>query len=99
MHNRINRFNYRCPRCNSQDILEFEDFFSCNKCNLVWYKVILGEIDIENILARQELKGMCDAFNDEDYGDITPFPRIPPNSPGPVGGVVIQEKIADKKKE
>lgn len=65
MDNPVKRIKFICPRCKSEDILEFEDFISCNKCDLDFDKEFLGEIDNENILARKELKGIIDAFYDK----------------------------------
>ena len=66
MNNRINNNGYICPRCGSRDISEFDDFISCNKCNLDFDKKFLGVIDNENILSRQDLKGTVDVFDDDD---------------------------------
>lgn len=66
MDNSVKSFKFICPRCKSEDILEFDDFISCNKCNLDFDKEFLGIIDNENILARGELKGIIDAFYDKE---------------------------------
>ena len=66
MDNPAKRIKFICPRCRSEDILEFDDFISCNKCDLDFDKDFLGVIDNENILARQELKGIIDAFYDKE---------------------------------
>ncbi|NVM35483.1 MAG: hypothetical protein HWN81_07795 [Candidatus Lokiarchaeota archaeon] len=65
MVNPVKRIKFLCPRCKSEDILEFDDFISCNKCDLDFDKEFLGVIDNENILSRQELKGIIDAFYDK----------------------------------
>ena len=54
-----------CPRCKSRDIVDHEDYITCLKCNLDFFKEFLGEINDENILAKQELEGFMDAFKDE----------------------------------
>ena len=66
MDNPVKRITFICPGCKSEDILEFDDFISCNKCDLDFDKDFLGVIDNENILARQELKGIIDAFYDKE---------------------------------
>lgn len=57
---------YKCPRCESEDILEFDNFISCYKCHLDFDKKFLGVINDENILAREELKGIFDTFSKRD---------------------------------
>ena len=65
MDNPVKRITFICPRCKSEDILEFDDFISCNKCYLDFDKEFLGVNDNENILARKELKRIIDAFYDK----------------------------------
>lgn len=57
---------YKCPRCKSEHILEFDEFIKCSECDLDFDKEFLGVIDDENVLARQELKGIVDAFDEEE---------------------------------
>ncbi len=66
LYNRVNKIKYKCPRCKSEDILEFDNFISCNKCHLAFDKDFLGVINDENILAREELKVFFDAFSKKD---------------------------------
>ncbi|MFX1411236.1 MAG: hypothetical protein ACFFA6_12880 [Promethearchaeota archaeon] len=55
---------FHCPRCKSKEIFEYDTFIECKKCNLDFDKEFLGKIDDENILARQELKGFYESFDD-----------------------------------
>ncbi|MFX1315693.1 MAG: hypothetical protein ACFE9T_07505 [Promethearchaeota archaeon] len=55
---------FHCPRCKSKEILEYDTFIECKKCNLEFDKKFLGKIDDENILSRQELKGFYESFDD-----------------------------------
>jgi len=59
---------YYCPRCKSRDIIEYETFIECPQCRLEFEKEFFGVVDDENILARQEIMGFMDSFdeNDED---------------------------------
>ncbi|MFX1364654.1 MAG: hypothetical protein ACFFCE_12770 [Promethearchaeota archaeon] len=66
MYKKVNKKKYKCPRCKSENILEFDTFITCNKCHLDFDKYHLGIIDDENILAHEELKGFFDAFNKKD---------------------------------
>ena len=56
---------YRCPLCNADDIIEYEKTIECPHCGRKWHKdFISGEIDEENILSDQELKGFLDTFDE-----------------------------------
>jgi len=59
---------YYCPRCKSLNIIEYETFIECPKCKLEFDKELFGVVDDENMLARQEVRGFIDSFdeNDED---------------------------------
>ena len=56
--------NYYCPRCKSNKIIDHGEYIECPECSLDFFKKYLEEIDDENILAEQELKGFTDAFED-----------------------------------
>jgi len=56
--------NYYCPRCNSTEIVDHGEYIECPKCRLDFFKNHIGEINNENILAEQELKGVIDSFED-----------------------------------
>ena len=60
---------FHCPRCGSQDIIEYYDFIECPKCNLEFDKEFLGIIPDEDILSRQELEGISSTFLDKDPED------------------------------
>jgi len=59
---------YYCPRCKSREIIEYETFIECPKCKLEFEKEFFGVVDDENMLARQEVRGFIDSFdeNEED---------------------------------
>jgi len=57
---------YRCPACNSKDIIEYDEIIECTQCNLEFFKEHLGEIDPENLLSAKELHGIVGAFDEHD---------------------------------
>jgi hypothetical protein len=57
---------FHCPRCGSQDIIEYYDSIECPKCNLEFDKEFLGIIPDEDILARQELERFTRTFLEKD---------------------------------
>ena len=57
---------YHCPGCKNEDIIEFNDFIHCPKCDLDFDKEFFGVVDDENMLSRQELGGVIDSFTDEE---------------------------------
>ncbi|MFX1411175.1 MAG: hypothetical protein ACFFA6_12550 [Promethearchaeota archaeon] len=62
---------YLCPRCGSKEIIIYEKFIECKDCNLEFDKKFIGVINNGNILARQEIKGFIDTYDDiDDYNDI-----------------------------
>jgi len=52
-----------CPRCKSEDIIEYDEFIHCIKCKLDFDKKFLNKIDDDDILARQEVGGFYGTFN------------------------------------
>ena len=57
---------YRCPACNSKDIIEYDEIIECTQCNLEFFKEHLGEIAPENLLSLGELHGIVRAFDERD---------------------------------
>lgn len=58
---------YRCPACDSDDIIDHGDIIECRSCRLEFFKEFIGsEIDKENLLSEQELKAFADAFDDDE---------------------------------
>jgi transcription elongation factor Elf1 len=57
---------FHCPRCGSKNIIEYDDFIECPKCDLEFDKEFLGIIPDEDILSRQELIAFTDAFVEKD---------------------------------
>ncbi|MFX0028919.1 MAG: hypothetical protein ACFE8B_06905 [Candidatus Hermodarchaeota archaeon] len=55
---------YLCPRCNSRNILEYDDLIECLDCSLTFTKEILEEIDEEYILYQEELGSFLDVFEE-----------------------------------
>lgn len=58
--------SYHCPACKNEEVIEFNDHIHCPHCKLDFNKRFLNVIDDENVLSRQELGGVIDAFDDED---------------------------------
>ena len=56
--------SYLCPRCNSRNILEYDDLIECLDCSLTFTKEILEEIDDEHILSQEELGAFLDVFEE-----------------------------------
>ncbi len=56
--------NYYCPRCKSTEIVDHGEYIECPKCCLDFFKEHIGEINVENILAEQELNGFINSFED-----------------------------------
>ena len=56
--------SYLCPRCNSRNILEYDDLIECLDCRLTFTKEILEEIDDEYVLSQEELKSFLDVFEE-----------------------------------
>ncbi len=56
---------YYCPRCQSRDVIDYGDYIHCLNCELDFNKELIGQIDDEDILSRQELGGFTKAFEDD----------------------------------
>lgn len=55
----------QCPNCQSSDIIEYNEHIECLSCGLEFFKESIDrEIDEENILSEQELKGFADTFEE-----------------------------------
>ena len=57
--------DYYCPRCQSRDIIDYGDFIHCFDCDLDFNKELIGKIDDEEILSRQELAGFTEALQND----------------------------------
>lgn len=58
---------YYCPRCKSENIIVYDDFFECVDCGLSFFlEDIESDMDDENILALEEKHGIVDAFDEEE---------------------------------
>lgn len=56
---------YYCPRCQSDNIIEYDDYIECQECGRIFFKEDLDEdIDDENILSEDELKALSDALRE-----------------------------------
>ena len=57
---------YSCPRCNSKNIIVYDDHIECTECNLNFFIEDLdSDMVNENILSEQEVRGFLDGFQDE----------------------------------
>ena len=58
---------YYCPRCQSEEIIEYEDHFECLQCGLNFsVEALDSDIDDDNIIAEEELQGFVDGFDEEE---------------------------------
>ena len=57
---------FHCPRCKNENVIEFEEFIHCSKCDRDFDKELIGVVEDEYILSHQELGGILDAFSDEE---------------------------------
>lgn len=57
---------YHCPACKSTEVIEYVDSIECVQCNLEFFKEGLDELEDENMLSTQELKGIVDSFSELD---------------------------------
>jgi len=49
-----------CPRCRSTKIVEYDTTFECRECKLEFKKENLVDLDDEDVLSVQEMKGILD---------------------------------------
>ena len=58
---------YYCPRCQSENIIVYNDYIECTDCRLSFsIETLLIDIEDENILAEEELHGVAGAFTEEE---------------------------------
>ncbi|MFX0140758.1 MAG: hypothetical protein ACFFDN_44380 [Candidatus Hodarchaeota archaeon] len=56
---------YRCPNCQSPDIIEYDEYIECLSCGLEFFKESNdSEINEENILSELELRSFADSFEE-----------------------------------
>ena len=56
-----------CPRCVSNDVIEYDDHIECLNCGLTFsVDSLRGNIDLDNIIAEEELNNFFTAFEDGD---------------------------------
>ncbi|MFX0034254.1 MAG: hypothetical protein ACFE9I_01275 [Candidatus Hermodarchaeota archaeon] len=56
---------YYCPRCQSDNIIEYDDYIECQECGRIFFKEDLdSDIEDEDILSEDELEGFMDAFEE-----------------------------------
>ncbi len=58
---------YYCPRCQSEEVIVYEDHIECLQCGLNFsIEALESDIANENITAEEELQGVADAFDEEE---------------------------------
>ncbi len=63
---------YYCPRCQSEDVIVYDDFIECTDCRLTFsIESIESDIDDDGILAEEELQGITKAFSEEERRRIS----------------------------
>lgn len=56
---------YYCPRCQSENVIIYDDLIECKDCGGLFSREILESgINDESVLAEQELKGIYDSFDE-----------------------------------
>ena len=60
----IETYDFQCPRCNENIIIDYEETFECLKCNLEFDKVSFKLIEKDNILSIEEKSIFLDIFKD-----------------------------------
>jgi len=60
----IDTYDFKCPRCNGNNIIDYEDTFECLNCNLEFDKVSFKLIEEDNILSIEEKRAFLDIFKD-----------------------------------
>jgi rubredoxin len=51
-----------CPRCGSTKIVEYDTTFECRECNLEFKKENSIDLEDEDVLSVQEMKGILDTL-------------------------------------
>ncbi|MCK4687945.1 MAG: hypothetical protein KAT66_07430 [Candidatus Lokiarchaeota archaeon] len=57
---------FRCPRCGSSSLINYGKTFECTNCHLEFYKELDEDIEDENRISLQEMKGFIDSFLPSD---------------------------------
>ena len=58
---------YYCPRCQSEDVIVYDDHIECPVCRMDFsIESIESDIEDENILAEEELHRIAKAFDEEE---------------------------------
>lgn len=58
---------YYCPRCQSENVIVYDDYIECTDCRLNFsIENIESDIDDDGILAEEELHGFAKAFDEEE---------------------------------
>ncbi|MFX1322958.1 MAG: hypothetical protein ACFFAQ_15075 [Promethearchaeota archaeon] len=57
---------FKCPRCGSSNLINYGKIFECTNCHLEFYKEIDEDIEDENRLSLQEMKGFFNSFLPSD---------------------------------
>ena len=58
---------YYCPRCQSEEVIVYDDHIECLQCGLDFsIETLESDIGKDNIIAEEELKGFADAFDEEE---------------------------------
>ncbi|MHA1669039.1 MAG: hypothetical protein ACTSV5_00520 [Promethearchaeota archaeon] len=66
-----------CPRCGCAEIIEYDTTFKCKECNLEFKKEMIGDLDDEDLLSVQEMKGILDELGlKEDPDKLTKLKDI-----------------------
>jgi len=60
----IETYDFQCPMCNENIIIDYEETFECLKCNLEFDKVSFKLIEKDNILSIEEKRAFLDIFKD-----------------------------------
>ena len=56
---------FHCPRCNSTDLLIYDEIVECPECNLTFTKKFLRELQDDSILAEEEKDNFVHALKNE----------------------------------
>jgi len=65
---------YYCLKCKSEEVFVYDDHIECAQCGSSFFiEDIESDIDEENLLSEQGLKGFADAFDDEERKKMEKF--------------------------